>query len=438
MINRYMYFFRISLKLDSILRISGGGDDEYNLVKNGDGRYIIPATGIAGAIKNYIKSECPKDCQELFGDMGHDSVVTYYDSICENVNIETRKGICIDARYGVAEDRKLFTNYYIGQGMECELKIQCNVEDKDREKTVQTIKKIVAAISSGRIRFGSKKTDGAGVFQVTGAVHTILDMADDKDRSYYIENNVLSIFLDCKEPLVSDDSKMSNWRSFVLEAKIPNGLLVKSGDRENRASVNMSKEVDHKKEYYIPASTIKGIIRSYSEKIAEYMKIPSDNLTVIFGNDNAEKKEMRAGTVYVEDCVLKNAVATRYNRIKVDRWLGSTINGAKTVDEVVSTKEDDTVSLRVSIDRSRYKENEDILWKHANAFVFLALRDIGIGKVAIGSGNAVGYGRLEGVNIRINDKDCPIDYENRKIDASSCEAELVDILKSLEVSHASK
>ena len=438
MIKRYMYFFRISLKLDSILKISGGGDEEYNLVKNGDGRYIIPATGIAGTIKNYIKSEFPMECQELFGDMEHDSVVTCYDAICENVNIEARKGISIDNRYGVAENKKLFTNYYIGQGMECELKLQCNIDDKKHEDIVRVIKQIAAAISSGRIRFGSKKTDGAGVFKVMGVVYTILDMADDKDRSYYIDNNVLSIFKDCKEQLLYDDVKMSNWRSYILEAKLPDGLLVKSGDREKGASVNMSKEIEGKEEYYVPASTIKGIIRSYSVKIAEYMNISSDYLTVIFGNENVEKKDMRAGTVYVDDCVLKNVVTTRYNRIKVDRWLGSTINGAKAVDQVISTKGEDTISFRVSIDRSRYKENDDKLWKYANAFVFLALRDIGMGKVSIGSGDAVGYGRLEGVKIRINDKVCPIDYENRKIDASSCETELVDILKSLEVPYDNK
>jgi CRISPR/Cas system CSM-associated protein Csm3 (group 7 of RAMP superfamily) len=433
-----MYFFRISLKLDSVLSISGGGDDEYNLVKNGEGRYIIPSTGIAGAIKNYINSDCPEECVKMFGDIGHHSIVTYYDAVCENVNIETRKGICIDDRYGVAENRKLFTRYYIGQGMECELKIQCNIDDKNRENIIRTIKQIAGAIKLGRIRFGSKKTDGAGVFSVKDISYMVLDMANDKERKYYIETDILSIFKVCEDKLSCDDIKISNWRSYVLEAKIPNGLLVKSGERENGASVNMSKEIDGNAECYIPASTIKGIIRSYSEMIAKYMNISNDCLVQIFGNDNTEKTNMKASTVYVDDCILRNTVTTRYNRIKVDRWLGSTISGAKTVDEVVSTNGEDVVSLRVSIDRSRYAESDEILWKYANAFVFLALRDLGLGKVSIGSGNAVGYGRLEGVNLRINDKVCPIDYKNKKVDASSYETELVDILNSLEVSYENK
>ena len=65
MIQRYMYFIRLSLRLDSILRISGEGDSAYELVKNGDDEYILPSTGIAGVIKNYVQAEYP-ECEVYF------------------------------------------------------------------------------------------------------------------------------------------------------------------------------------------------------------------------------------------------------------------------------------------------------------------------------------------------------------------------------------
>lgn len=431
---KYMYFFRIDIRLDSILRISGDGDDAYNLVTNGEGEYIIPSTGIAGAVKNYVNSAYPNECARLFGDRDNDSSVIYYDVICSNVNIEARKGICIDGRYGVAENKKLFTNYYIGQGMECELKIQCNVGKEDSAIIKDIIGDVAAAIESGRIRFGAKKTNGAGIFAVKNAVYTCLDMTNDDDRRNYIDHNILSLFEQCKDKLEVNSSSMDEWNSYILEARIPNGLIVKSGDREDGASVNMSREIDNKAEYYIPASTIKGIVRSYSEKIAGYLDISHDKVTDVFGNDTSEKDEINAGSVYADDCILRKAVTTKYNRIKVDRWLGSTISGAKAVDMVVSTEGNNTVSVRVSVDGSKYRsEDKEKLWKYANAFVYLTLRDIGLGKLPIGSGDAVGYGRLEGVNLIINGRKCPIDYEHKKVDASECESELIDFLRVLEV-----
>lgn len=442
---QYIYYAKLSLRLESILRIAGESEEHFELVTNGEGQYIIPATGIAGAMKHYLSEESKysegskytqKDVEELFGGQEHSSIFCFYDAECNNVKLEQRRGIRLNSRYGVAENRGLFSQYYIGQGMTCSLCMQAHVDEEKRELVQNIIQSVTAAIAGHRIVFGSKKSNGAGEFSVSSAKMRCLDLKNEEDRKCYLDNTELEIFEECKEEICYDQSAESMMcNEYSLQAKIPDGLLVKSGEREKGAAVNMSHEIEGEKVYYIPGSSIKGIIRSYAEKIADYLKVEKDSLTAIFGTSQdgtakaaGENADRQAGSVYVSDCTIWNAVETPYNRIKVDRWLGSTISGAKMVENVISTKENQSISIQVRIDKSRLDENQ---WKMANAFVYLALRDLGIKRISLGSGNSVGYGRLLGEKLVVNGIECPIDRD--QINIGECESEILGYLKALEV-----
>ena len=76
--------------------------------------------------------------------------------------------------------------------------------------------------------------------------------------------------------------------------------------------------------------------------------------------------------------------------------------------EVISTQNGNAIKIRVVTEET---ENQNS--KLMNALVYLALRDIGLGLVTIGSGSRVGFGRLKGKELRIGNYKA--DFENMQI-----------------------
>ena len=66
-------------------------------------------------------------------------------------------------------------------------------------------------------------------------------------------------------------------------------------------------------------------------------------------------------------------------------------------DEILS-KPQKPLEIRVVVDQGLDERNKKI----ANAFAFLALRDLGLGLVRIGGGSSVGFGRLQGIDLSWN------------------------------------
>ena len=442
---RYMYFFRLPMELTSMLRIAGE-DGTSELVQDGEGQYILPATSIAGAVKSYIQKEFPAECSNVFGDENGDSKAYFYDSVCENVQFEKRIGIRIDGRTGTVKKGQLYNQYFIGQGMRCVLKIQFSVNEDKQDVVLEMMKSLISAINSKRLRFGGKKVNGAGAFSVNNAKYRVLDMQDDNDRRDYIDMDILSQFDRCNIVLDSSDRINSlaetRWISYQLNVDIPNGLLVRSGGRDSgtgSSALNMSKMVDGTERYYIPASTIKGLVRAQATRIGRLVGIDDTTLQLIFGHDGSSETNPIAGAVYAEDCLINKATETVYHRLKIDRLTGAGINGALLGEKVVGTLPQSNTMIQLEVDWERLASNDsqngERLWKLANALVFLTLRDLGLGRLAIGSGESVGYGYMEASTLKINDSVCVFDSDARTINVGECETTIKSWLAELEVSN---
>ena len=94
---RYVFYGIINLELDSVLHIGGGDDASFYMAVNGEDHYIIPSSGIAGAVGHAIRM-IDADASVLLGDAEHHSSIYFYDAVCEDVRLEHRTGIKIDNR----------------------------------------------------------------------------------------------------------------------------------------------------------------------------------------------------------------------------------------------------------------------------------------------------------------------------------------------------
>ncbi len=419
---RSIFYGKIGLKLSSFLHIGGEEEKYFSLVTDGAGRFILPAAGIAGAVKAYLGS-LGMDCSDLFGSgntekqRGTESRVYFYDGLCKNAVPERRNGIRLDPARGTVEKGGLYTWYFIGQGMETELCMQAFLQtEAQREEIEKAFACIADGIAEKRLVFGAKKSNGAGIFQVIGTGSRILELTCARDFHAYLQG-VSEMFSSIpmvkyqkgKESLYGQSGKESSVMEFELTAEIPGGLLVKGNEEKEYLpelngrqvnAVNVRKSVDQIKCCYIPSSTIKGAVRGYAGKVCHCMQIPQEKFVRLFGGET-EKKKYRSH-LQVQDVLIPEKESVILDRIKIDRWLGSVIDGAKMDQEVIYTKKGGTIKICVTTDLNDSRDRNLI-----NALVFLTLRDMGLGLVSVGSGNSIGLGRLNGLTLRIRNTTLP-------------------------------
>ena len=331
---------------------------------------------------------------------------------------------------------------YISPGMKTQLRLQGFAADSIQ---LEQIKKIYLMIgngfAAGSILLGAKKASGAGRFKVSdvndiGSCYgksLTLDLREQEQLNQYLDG-VEACFTACTDENLFNDSDIRIQDAYVLKAFAPSGLLVGGGGTESNDfdvdKVNMYRLLGESKEYYIPGSTFKGILRSYAEMAAGELNIPSQVLDEIYGCagkglDDTGKMTGSSSRVLVRDCLLKKPAKAVHNRIKIDRWLGSAMNGAKMNSEVLYLNQE-PMSVEVYISGELDQKKRKI----ANALTYLALRDMGAGLITVGSGRSVGHGRLCGQSITINDIECK--FTGNQIDLGKQKTYIEECFKELE------
>ena len=135
---------------------------------------------------------------------------------------------------------------------------------------------------------------------------------------------------------------------FELEAMIPSGILVGSGERAEAADkVNITRIKDGKETAFIPGTSIKGVLRDHSRRAVKALGLDKGVLTDLYGEEE-NRNVKAAGRVKTEDCDILSPGKIMYNRIQIDRWLGGTIESKKMDAEVIGTNTE-PVRIRVWI-----------------------------------------------------------------------------------------
>lgn len=416
------YIFYGTIEMTSVSPMHLGGEEKDDLVKDGQDEYMMPASSIAGAIKHVIHDP-------LLGKEGEDTVksdVYFYDAALTSASVERRTGIARDGRFGTAKEGALYSTFYISEGVKTTLKMQMFLDEEQHGHDLFT--NIVQNIQNKTITFGAKRSHGAGMFDVTKTSYRVLDLHNAKDFKDYCKG-VNTVFNTVKAFTVED--KMSE-REIVydLKAIIDGPLLVKSdivpeakNEKQHVADAqNMFKMVNNKKIYFIPGSTIKGLVRSYATMVCNHQNIDLSVIDEIFGGEVNGVKT--ASKISFSDVEIKKPQFVIYHRIPIDRWLGGTIEGQKLDIEAISSNE--PVSIKVRIRKDLDERQSHI----AHAFVYLTLRDLGNGLLTIGSYDSIGFGRFAGESLSIDNKVCP--FKDHKVECGSLAQELMEHLKVLE------
>ena len=320
---RYSVYGRIRVRLTGVLHIGGEPEDDAvtekdaaALARDGEGRYIIPASGLAGVVRHFLEEresetgEQQNDVDRMLaffgGSEAGENRIYFYDGICENVMLERRAGSRMDHAMGTAQEGGLHAKVCLAPGMTTVLPLQIFAEDEEkRETAVKLIQEIAGALDSGRIKLGAGTANGAGTFRVQKISYRSLDLQDRHDLDRYLEG------LDDLLTGQGEGWKELTWEKvpepdqFILTVDAPEGILVKNYSQTDIAdAVNVSFCIADDADtlhYYIPGTSFKGVLRTGAEKIWSTLHLPAEDLEQIFGSAPDSQNNRQKSHIYVRD-----------------------------------------------------------------------------------------------------------------------------------------
>ncbi len=391
---------------------SATGEKETVLIHPVDGVPFIQASSLAGVFRNYYeKRNGLNEMQELFGvselsensnASDYASRVSFSDGRFENdVILELRPRVKLNPISGTCDTSIVsgteenaghkFQIEYIGAGA----KITFEVYLYDIEKQ-EKLEEVFSALSQGIVQIGGQKSNGCGYLQIEKLCLKEFNLKTKNGREDWINEDSLpnKVYTDITKK-ICENRITEDVYEFEVYGKTENELLVKSiavteYGKNTAGSMNIQ---NAKKQYIVPASSLKGAIKSQMKKIAHYLHC-EQLISEAFGTGNEKDAQGTVGCLRFYDTVVgekeKNDKKALSHRIHIDKFTGGVMHGSLFTEKNVFG----AVHIRIGIKQC---ENRDKIC----AILLMALRDLAIGTMSIGGGANVGKGIIEVSSIQI-------------------------------------
>lgn len=367
---RYLTKFKFQIENISPFNI-GNGDGE-PIIDYEENKVYLPGTTMAGAFRDYLERSSCKECDYLFGNNGDISKVFTKDSYSNLLGKEIRESNCIDGQTGTSDNK--FSRVYVKEGHKFNIEIDTYANlNSDMEKYTGYVKSFIKAINNKEVTFGSYKSVGGGLFKVNCVKQYKVDLENKDELFNYLLNRENYITLDINN---SPSNSLNKTVIFKLEGYVQN-LLIKGVDSLDCDKVDSTSYKSNGK-YIIPGSSLKGVIKGEALRILNYFNLEED-INKIFGGEIKDKKI--ASAFKALDTTINNVKTKKYNRIKINKFTGGTLKG--------NLLEEETVSGDVKLQGIMNLNN---LQEKYIGLLAMTFRDIGLGKISLGSGNSIGRG----------------------------------------------
>ena len=369
--------YEINAKCISPFRTGGAsGQDEILIAHNG--QYIYQGSSLAGAFRNWISLNYKDEEDVLFGNQDVEGSLIITDGVFRpEVLPASRSRVKINAKTGTQEN--LFSTIYLPVGSTFDFSIICLGSN---EVPTDTVEDALAAVNNGDIRLGGQKTNGFGRVELTVYKH-IYDMTDENDRNNWLNGVFKGNLIELSKNTSTGSVK------FTLSGYMESVLVRsdKPDEKDNKTS-NITVNMKENNNSIIPASSIKGVIRSRVAKIAQIAGFDNGIVDTMFGRESAENDNGIAGVVWFNDAYL-NEKSRGIARIKINRFTGAVMDKSLFSESPVSSG----VNIEVVVPENR---------KDTCLLILYALRDLGIGLYPIGSGSSVGRGYMKGEKLTVD------------------------------------
>ncbi len=241
---------------------------------------------------------------------------------------------------------------------------------------------MLGAMQAWQIRLGAQKINGLGRVDLT-VTKQFFDLHQPGDRTAWLEETG-------KGELLTLPAAPAQRTLFVLEGEI-DGLLVKASSSHSKQEGGKGSYLPNLEENgaaVLPGSSVKGAVRSWSERIVKSTRHKPEIANQLFGEAPENQQQGKAGRIRVEDLRLVDAKKRQISRIRINRFTGGVIRQGLLTEEPLYTP----VRLELSVLDATSLEC---------ALLLYALRDLGLGLYNLGSGWAIGRGFLQNARVTV-------------------------------------
>ncbi len=427
--------FNVPVETMSPLRIASGMDDgltDILILKNKAGQALVPGTSLAGVLRAAIAGIYNEAvAAKIFGsveDNGNQSMINIGDIILSDSQLLHRDGVAIDTFCGVGVKGAKYDYEAIDRGARGDLVIELTVRENDLQnapnvalvhKNITNLYSDVAAtiadLLTAGIHLGSLTAKGYGrLAGKKNAGYLLFDFstADGaKDWLAYLDNNYNG-----KPAYIGDAEAIatSSEEDFIMEADfaLQSFLIVRdfeeAAERSNKDEKLAAVQLKSGRDFVIPGTSVKGVIRNRCTKIMTYLCGEAKNKVNEFinplmgyANDKtgaALKSRLLVDEIYIAK---SDAKPMKHSRNRINRFTGGTEDGALFTEEVIRQENKDNAAVKMCLRVSKCSQAEAGL-------LLLVLKDFWLGKLSLGGGKSIGRGTLTG-------KACIINYKGKKI-----------------------
>ena len=411
--------YRVNATLTQPLHVGGTGDDRNEiLVDPVSGIPFVQASSIAGALRRYYEKEFGKfEAGILFGEANaksedgssrirfSDAFVNVDDT--EKVRLEYRPRVKISEKYGSVASSKVkgadvesghkFEMLYVGAGTNLSFDCYCFLESREANVIEERMKDLFSAMEFGEIRIGGQQSNGCGYLSIFRLDFVRFNLCDANDLEFWLKESELQ-----DEEYQDIHSELKETESddyiFTLIGKTEGDLLVRGTNLTEFGegapdAVNIQ---NAKKEFIIPGSSFKGVMRSQMKRIAAYLNPVTVERVIedTFGTTLGAGEGGNTGNSYFRDTIVGDWASVDNiplrHRIHVDKFTGGVIHGGKFSEKNIAG------DVRFVV-RIKNRNNQD----RSAGLLLMALRDLAIGMVSVGSGSSVGKGFIDVERIEI-------------------------------------
>ena len=387
---------------------ANGGKEEV-LIDSVTRMPFIQASSLAGVFRStYAKNHSEEEVDTLFGaskmnenenSADKKSRVVFTDGQFEtqNLKIEIRPHVKIDRETGSVTSSnnsgQKFNMEYVGAG--AVINTYVYVYDNEELSLAEEFESVLASIKAEEISIGAKKSSGAGKLSLEYVGKKVFNLMEADDRKLWLDEESLDekIYNDITNELNSETKIVTAYK-VVISGQTEGAILVKGigASSFGKDAPDAENIKNAKDEYIVPGSSYRGAIKSQMEKIAAYI----DKKSVIdksFGFVGKKQNDSAAGNMIFNDGIIQASeqdTDVLRHRIHIDKFTGGVMHGGLFSEKNASGK----IELEIDVlDKNNPKATLGLL--------MMALRDLSIKTINLGSGYATGKGFIDVNSIEI-------------------------------------
>ena len=347
---------------------------DVHVLKNRQGKPFIPGTSLCGVLREWLENIAPDSVNEIFGDNdAMQSSIQLDDIALADCEIISRDGVRIDGMTGAGVDGGKYDFEVVERGANGKLNLLINLRGcHSVEKISNVVARLLKKLQDG-IQLGAMTSKGFGLATVENLTANLYDFRDKADVIAWLTDKTPT------KKITPTDAATSAENDFVVDAEFifNSSFIIRDYDATEKLKETTitAATLKSRKEFVIPGTSLKGVL-IFLERLM---------------GTTTSKSRFIVAESYVAP---KNFAEVEHTRNKIDRFTGGTLQGTLFTTKPAYQKNGEP-TLKIHFEIRDAKDFE------AGLALFL-LRDLWLGRVAIGGEKSVGRGTVRGQAATIN------------------------------------